>query len=204
MLFTSNLFVFLFLPLTIAGYYLLARQFKNLFLLVMSLLFYAWGEPSFVLIMIASILFNYFMALFIDMLYYHHAVKRMLMIITIVGNLGLMFVYKYLDFVIGSLAAFQTWRFGSSWLTPYGFILPIGISFFTFQALSYVIDVYRGTVEVQKKPHNLALYVSFFPQLIAGPIVRYQTIAEQIDGRREIFEDFAIGVKRFIVGFSRR
>lgn len=197
MLFSSNLFLFLFLPWVIVIYYLLNRKSRNYFLLIVSLLFYAWGEPKFVWIMISSILFNYLMALII----YRCQISKIrpwLLTLTVTGNLSVLFIYKYLDFFITNIN-----RLGFN-LPLQNIALPLGISFFTFQAMSYVIDVYRGTVSVQKYPQNVGLYVSFFPQLVAGPIVRYQTIAEQIDNRKENFNDFSEGVRRFIIGFSKK
>lgn len=197
MLFSSNLFLFLFLPLVIIVYYLLNPKLRNLFLLAASLLFYAWGEPSFVWIMIGSILFNYLMALIIDRLPIQR-LKTAFLVLTVAGNLGLLFIYKYLDFFIVNVN-----RFGFD-LPTQNIALPLGISFFTFQAMSYVMDVYRGTAKAQIYPQNIGLYVSFFPQLVAGPIVRYQTIADQINSRQESFSDFSLGVKRFVIGFAKK
>ncbi|GHU78147.1 hypothetical protein AGMMS49992_28040 [Clostridia bacterium] len=205
MIFSSNIFIMLFLPITLAGYYLLDKRFKNWFLLLMSLGFYAFGEPKFVFVMIFSIVFNYLMALLIDLckkrqqnLYKY--ITRTLLILAVAGNLALLFVYKYLDFTINTINIFRS----ANPIALRGFVLPIGISFFTFQAMSYVIDVYRDTAPVQRKPQNVALFVSFFPQLIAGPIVRYSTIADEIINRRETFDDFSEGVVRFIQGFAKK
>lgn len=197
MLFSSNLFLFLFLPIVIIVYYLLNKRFRNFFLLCASLLFYAWGEPRFVFVMIGSILFNYIMALLI------HKVKlqkmrTVLLVLSIVGNLSILFVYKYLDFFIENI------NYLGFNLPLQNIALPLGISFFTFQAMSYVIDVYRGSAKAQTHLQDIGLYISFFPQLVAGPIVRYQTIADQITHRQENFEDFSYGVKRFIIGFSKK
>lgn len=197
MLFSSNLFLFLFLPCVICGYYLLPKGLRNLFLLIVSLVFYAWGEPSFVLVMIGSILFNYLLALLIS-LAKTQVLRKVLLIFCVAGNLGVLFLYKYLDFFITNLNLL-----GLD-LPLQHIALPLGISFFTFQAMSYVMDVYMGTAKVQKKPQNIGLYISFFPQLVAGPIVRYQTIAHQIDHRRENLDDFSAGVKRFIQGFAKK
>lgn len=216
MLFSSNLFVFLFLPLTIAGYYLIRKTWRNIFLLVMSLGFYAWGEPKFVFVMIASIVFNYLMGLVISWLNTKdkcadcedgncpartitETVRKAALTFAVLGNVGLLFAYKYLDFGIKITNELFHTKYKAV-----GLALPIGISFFTFQAMSYVIDVYRGKAAVQKKPHDLALYVSFFPQLIAGPIVRYTTVAEQIKSRVHNLADFSEGVQRFIVGFAKK
>ena len=197
MLFSSNLFLFLFLPVVLGGYYLLDRRWRNPFLLLASLIFYAWGTGDFVLKMIASILFNYLMALVMDRVK-SQTWRRLALVVTVAGNLSLLFVYKYLDFFITNvnLLGFD--------LPLQHIALPLGISFFTFQAMSYSLDVYMGRAAVQKNPLDVALYVSFFPQLVAGPIVRYQTIADQIRTRQETLEDFSEGVRRFILGFAKK
>ena len=197
MLFSSNLFLFFFLPAVLLGYYLLPRRLRNLFLLAASLLFYAWGTREFVLVMIGSILFNYLIALLMQR-FTREVIRKLLLILADAGNLGVLFVYKYLDFFISNLNSlgFQ--------LPLQNIALPLGISFFTFQAMSYVIDVYRRSAKAQIRPQNIGLYLSFFPQLVAGPIVRYQTIADQIDHRRETMADFSEGVRRFILGFAKK
>ena len=197
MLFSSNLFLFLFLPAVLLGYSVLPRQLRNLFLLAASLIFYAWGTGSFVFVMIGSILFNYLAALIMDRVS-RQWVRKALLVVAVAGNLGILFVYKYLDFFITNLNAL------GFHLPLQNIALPLGISFFTFQAMSYVIDVYRGSAKAQARPQNIGLYISFFPQLVAGPIVRYQTIAEQIDHRRENIDDFSEGVRRFILGFAKK
>lgn len=197
MLFSSNLFLFLFLPLVIVTYYLLAKRYRNLFLLGASLVFYAWGTGTFVVKMIAVILFNYGMALLIDRLKDARS-RKLALCVTVIGNLAMLFIYKYLDFVITNL------NFLGLEIPLQHIALPLGISFFTFQALSYSLDVYMGRACVQKNPLHVGLYVSFFPQLVAGPIVRYQTIADQIENRKENFDDFCEGVKRFILGFTKK
>lgn len=197
MLFSSNLFLFLFLPIVIIIYYLLNKRFRNFFLLCASLLFYAWGEPRFVFVMISSILFNYIMALMISKVKLQK-IRTVLLVLSIVGNLSILFVYKYLDFFIENI------NYLGFDLPLQNIALPLGISFFTFQAMSYVIDVYRGSARAQTHLQDIGLYISFFPQLVAGPIVRYQTIADQINRRQENFEDFSYGVKRFIIGFSKK
>lgn len=197
MLFSSNLFLFLFLPAVLFGYYILPRWLRNLFLLAVSLIFYAWGTGEFVLVMIGSILLNYLAALLMEHCT-HKTPRKLLLILAVAGNLGILFVYKYLDFCITNLNLL------GFHLPLQNIALPLGISFFTFQAMSYVIDVYQGTAKAQTKPQNIGLYISFFPQLVAGPIVRYQTIAEQIDHRQENFDDFSEGVRRFILGFAKK
>ena len=197
MLFSSNLFLFLFLPLVLGFYYLLDRRLRNPFLLFASLVFYAWGTGTFVLMMLASVFLNYIASLIFVRLE-KPLYRKLALAVTVILNLSVLFVYKYLDFFIANinLLGFDI---------PLRHIaLPLGISFFTFQAMSYSLDVYMGTARVQKNPLNVALYVSFFPQLVAGPIVRYQTIADQILYRRENFDDFSEGVRRFIIGFSKK
>ncbi len=198
MVFSSLIFAFLFLPIVLFLYYLANEKYKNYILLAASLIFYSYGEPQFVFVMIGSILINYFLAILIDR-NRGQLRARILMWVDAVINIGILFVYKYLDYSLeltGSL-------FGTG-IEPIGIVLPIGISFFTFQALSYVIDVYRGTVSVQKNPLYVALYISFFPQLIAGPIVRYSTIEKQISHRVCKLELFSEGARRFMIGFGKK
>ncbi len=198
MVFSSNIFLFLFLPVTLVGYYLLHKPYRNVFLLIMSLGFYSWGEPKFVFVMIGSILFNYAMAMVIDRVREKKTLCKAVMAFCVAGNLVPLFMYKYLDFFIENVN-----HLGLN-IPLTNFVLPIGISFFTFQAMSYVIDVYRGDIAVQRKPHYIGLYISFFPQLIAGPIVRYKDIEQQIDDRTVDFATFSEGVQRFLVGFSKK
>jgi D-alanyl-lipoteichoic acid acyltransferase DltB (MBOAT superfamily) len=167
-----------------------------------SLVFYAWGETRFVFAMLAVIILNYRAAIIINAKRDHPNIKKLLLFIAIAGNLSLLFYYKYFDFTIFML---------NHYILPAGrqlplknIALPAGISFFTFQAMSYVIDVYRGTARAQTKFINIGLYISLFPQLIAGPIVRYSAIAEEIEGRRETLDNFASGSKRFIAGFAKK
>ena len=174
--------------------------FRNAVLIASSIFFYAWGEPFFVLLMLASIMLNWLFGLGVAKFKDNNTPKAKLFVaLSVVMNLGMMFVFKYLTFTLENINALF-----SSNLDTLDIALPIGISFFTFQAMSYVIDVYRGNGAVQKNPFNVALYISFFPQLIAGPIVRYQTIAEQINFRKENFADFSDGVYRFMLGFCKK
>ena len=201
MVFSSLEFLLLFLPVTTALYYVIPKRFRmarNILLAVLSLLFYAWGEPYFVLVMMGSIVVNYLLALFISS--EKIKCKKLLIILTVFVNVGLLFVFKYLNFAADTVNSIA----GGELLHIKKIALPIGISFFTFQAMSYCIDVYRGKGMAQKNPLNVALYISFFPQLIAGPIVRYETIAEQINGRKETFYDFCTGAKRFCIGFIKK
>jgi alginate O-acetyltransferase complex protein AlgI len=166
-------------------------------LLIMSLGFYAWGERKFVLIMMASIAGNYLFALAISA--HRKRGRAILLWLDVAMNVGILFVFKYLGFTVRTIDTIA----GAELSVPQ-IALPIGISFFTFQAMSYVIDVYRGTTPVQKNPFYVALYISFFPQLIAGPIVRYNTIADQILVRTENIKDFSYGCRRFIIGLCKK
>ena len=198
MLFSSSVFLFIFLPAVLLGHFLLRGQrARNLLLLAASLFFYAWGEPVYVLLMLFSICANYLLGRGIDAK--RGRGRKALLVLAVVVDLGILFVFKYLDFTIENLNALLGLR-----LEPVKLSLPIGISFFTFQALSYCIDVYRGTAEVQRNLLDLGLYISFFPQLIAGPIVRYNTVAQQIRSRSVDAEGFQQGVKRFILGFAKK
>lgn len=189
MVFSSSIFIFVFLPIVLLTYYIAQPRYQNVLLLMASLLFYAYGEPYFVLVMILSIGMNYGFALLLGIT--AQPVKRkVILCATLAFNLGLLFIYKYLGFaqnILNKIAGSEKF----AWAVP---ALPIGISFFTFQAMSYVIDVYVGRAAVQKNPLNVALYISFFPQLVAGPIVRYNTIAEQIERRTVTLEKFSDGV----------
>ncbi|MDE7019978.1 MAG: MBOAT family protein [Lachnospiraceae bacterium] len=201
MVFSSLFFTFSFLPLVLLLYFIAKEPYRNYILLAASLLFYAYGEPAFVFVMIASIAVNYGLAVWIAGKKQENS-KRFagcLLAAAVVANIGILFIFKYLDFAITSLNLF----FHTNYQIR-GIALPIGISFFTFQALSYVIDVYRGTVKVQKNPLYLALYISFFPQLIAGPIVRYSDIEKQLIDRTCTPEGFAEGARRFMLGFCKK
>ena len=199
MLFSSIPFLVYFFPIVFLGYYLLSfsRMMQNVWLLFASLLFYAWGEPVYVFLMIGSILFNSIIAIIIEKVE-DNKVKKGLLIFSIVGNIAVLFVFKYLGFVLGIVnSAFKG-------LVPeFKIALPIGISFFTFQALSYVVDVYRGVTKAEN-PFYVGLYVAFFPQLIAGPIVQYNTIAEQIRDRKSSIDKISLGLSRFAVGVGKK
>ena len=201
MVFSSIEFLFYFLPVTLAGYYILKRWrgVSNIFLSVMSLGFYAFGAPKFFPIMMASIVVNWLFGLWVDRVRADRRKARIALTLMVVFNLGLLGVYKYLMFMLNSLNMWFSLRLPVPQIT-----LPIGISFFTFQAMSYVIDVYRGKGQVQKNLINVVLYISFFPQLIAGPIVRYQTVADEIKNRRESFDDFIDGTVRFMRGLCKK
>lgn len=190
MLFSSNTFLFGFLPAVVVLYYLCPRRCRNVLLLVSSLIFYGWGEPKYVLLMLVSILLNYFCGLAAGKRQTQQRSVRGVLIVGVVLNLGMLGFFKYGKFFFGS--AFPD--------IP----LPIGISFYIFQAMSYLIDVCRREVEVQKNVLTFGTYVTLFPQLIAGPIVRYRDVAEMLESRRENLSQFSRGVQRFVVGLSKK
>lgn len=205
MIFSSLIFLFAFLPVTMGIYYLLPAKkiwIRNLWLLIASLSFYAFGEPKVVWLMIASILINYGFGLLIDCQRGKPLAKAGL-ILCIIINLSFLFVFKYLNFSFDTLDLISGHRLSGFVQIP-GIALPIGISFYTFQAISYVVDIYRGNGSARRNPLDVGLYISFFPQLIAGPIVRYETIASQIDSRAFEVDNFALGIKRFIIGFAKK
>ncbi|MBR2718602.1 MAG: MBOAT family protein [Clostridia bacterium] len=202
MVFSSNIFLFAFLPVTLAGYYLINQRLRNAFLLLMSLLFYAWGEPRVVLVMMGSIIINYLGGLAIHATMKdgrHSFLNKLIMFLTVAVNLLILFYYKYFDFFITTTNGI----FGTS-IPLRNIVLPIGISFFTFQGMSYVLDVFMGHAGVQKNPLNIALYIALFPQLIAGPIVRYADVNLQIDNRSCDIKKFAEGIRRFAVGLVKK
>ena len=198
MLFSSIPFLFYFLPLVIGIYFLVPKCLKNTVLLISSLVFYAWGEPKYALLMIASILLFYLCGLAIGKAK-KNSWKKAWLTVSVAVSLSLLAIFKYADFFIGSFNAVT----GLS-LPLLKLALPIGISFYTFQCLSYTIDVYRGNVPAQKNPISFGAYVALFPQLIAGPIVRYIDVARQLEARAHSWDDFALGIRRFLVGLGKK
>lgn len=196
MVFSTIIFLCAFLPVTIIGYYLMPGRGKNVFLLLCSLFFYGWGEPSYVFVMILSILCNYGFGMGI---FRWPDKDKLWLTAAVLVNLGILCVFKYTGFIMANLC-----RFLPGVLKIPEIALPIGISFYTFQGLSYCIDVYRDKKIVQKNPLNLALYISMFPQLIAGPIVRYQDVSGFLAKRTHSAELFAIGAQRFIIGMAKK
>lgn len=194
MLFTSISFIYYFLPIVIAIYFITPKKMRNLILFIASMLFYFYGEPKYIFLMLAEILIAYIGAILID-----KYKKKSLLVITISIHIGLLCVFKYTDFIISNINSV----FGAN-ISLLRIVLPIGISFYTFQILSYIIDVYKGKVAVQKNFLKLATYVSLFPQLIAGPIVRYETIERELDFRKHSFENFSYGVRRFTIGLAKK
>ncbi|MGI5824915.1 MAG: MBOAT family O-acyltransferase [Bacillota bacterium] len=205
MVFSSLIFLFMFLPLVLLGYFGLLRKcslkVKNRFLLLASLFFYGWGEPVYVFLMIGCIFYNYLFGRWADLARRSSNRKsgHIAIVLMLICNLSILGVFKYTDFVLSNLNTI----FGLSLPLP-EIVLPIGISFFIFQGISYVIDVYRGNGQAQKNPLDVGLYIAFFPQLIAGPIVRYNTIAKEIKNRRENADDFADGISIFVIGLAKK
>ncbi len=203
MVFSSITFLLYFLPVAILGYYMFSfsRVVQNIWLLVISLIFYAWGEPVFVFVMIGSIIANWIFGLLVHVGRNKKKFKKVVLIISVIANVSVLALFKYTNFIVDTFYDLTGWK---QLLEVPDIALPIGISFFTFQAMSYVIDVYRKDAEVQKNPFYLGLYIAFFPQLVAGPIVRYQTIANQIKNRKTTFEQFSDGTCRFAVGLVKK
>ena len=194
MLFTSISFLYYFLPITIILYFIVPKKIKNFILFIASMLFYFYGEPKYIYLMLTEILIAYIGAILID-----KYKKKGILIATIFIHIGLLCIFKYTDFIIENTNNIFNLK-----IPTLRIILPIGISFYTFQILSYIIDVYKGKVSVQKSFLKLATYVSLFPQLIAGPIVRYETIEKELDNRKHNFENFAYGVRRFSIGIAKK
>ncbi len=198
MLFSSIPFLYYFLPVVLILYFLAPKKLKNVVLLASSLVFYGWGEPEYVVLMIASIVIGYVSGLLIEAFNQKKAAKVFL-ILSVVINLGFLGYFKYTDFFIDNFNAVT----GLS-VPLLRIALPIGISFYTFQILSYTVDVYRGDVPAQKNFINLAAYITMFPQLIAGPIVRYSHIAKELEHRTHSFEKFSLGIRRFVLGLGKK
>lgn len=202
MLFPSQEFLFVFLPAVLAVYYLFLRntaEAKNFFLLLASLFFYAWGEPDSLFLLLAVILLNWLFGVAADRFRGNRKALRTVLAVMALTDLGILGWYKYSIFVVSNLN-----RFLHTSIPIPAVALPIGISFFTFQAISYVVDVARGKGKVQKNPLHVGLFISLFPQLIAGPIVRYETFAGQIRHRKESLQDFSAGVTRFCIGLGKK
>ena len=206
MIFASSLFLFLFLPFTLAVYFLIPKALRNIFLLLMSLIFYAWGEPIYVLLMISSIMMNYLTGV-VFYLQRRKPIKflteQRILLVCIAGNLALLFYFKYANFFMGNLNLILHHMA----MRPVAYseiTLPLGISFFTFHAMSYVIDVYRKETEIQLNPIVCGLYLTLFPQLIAGPIIRYHDVAHQLVSRSVTRHKFSLGIQRLIFGLAKK
>lgn len=200
MVFSSIIFLWVFLPLVLLIYFLSNDKVKNIVLLLASLIFYAWGEPKYIIIMIFSILINYLFGIIIDKNEKKNAIKKCVFVAAIIVNILLLGYFKYFNF----FAINFNNLFSKNIIEVKKILLPIGISFYTFQIMSYIIDLYRGDIKVQKNILNLALYVSFFPQLIAGPIVKYKDVENEIQSRKITIDLFSSGIKKFVYGLGKK
>ena len=199
MVFASLIFLFLFLPLNLFLYYSTKNAtWRNWVLIIFSLVFYGWGEPIWISLLILSSLFDWGNALFIQK---HRGTKwaKIGVVVTLVFNLGLLATFKYDVFIVDSVNSLL----GTSFTAP-GYALPIGISFYTFHTISYVVDVYRGDIKAQKSFPNFLMYVSLYSSLVAGPIIRYAHVEKEIDGRKENLKDFSLGLSRFCIGLFKK
>ena len=194
MIFTSINFLYYFLPIVLILYFIVPKKYKNLLLLISSLLFYFYGEPKYIILMVIEIVLAYFEARLIE----KYKCKE-IFIFSIFIHVLLLCIFKYTNFLITNINGI----FNTN-ISLLNIVLPIGISFYTFQIISYLVDVYKGKVKAQKNFISLATYVSLFPQLIAGPIVRYETINKELDNRKQTFNDFSNGINRFIIGLSKK
>ena len=199
MVFSSLVFMFAYLPITLLAYYLVPRQGRNIFLFIVNLIFYGWGEPKLVLLMVFNIFFNYIGGWLVDKYRADAKKKKLFLILTCVLDIGILAVFKYTGMITETLNMLPFLNIPELQIS-----LPVGISFYTFQTMSYVIDVYRDDAPVSKNFINFGTYVALFPQLIAGPIVRYRDVAEQLVNRRETLEMFTKGVKLFMVGLAKK
>lgn len=199
MVFSSLVFLFVFLPLTLMLYYFVPRGGRNLILLVVSLVFYAWGEPIYIVLMLFSIVVDFIHGLLVEKYQDQPKKAKRVVLSSVIINLGLLIFFKYSSFIVTNVNAI----FGTALVVP-NIALPIGISFYTFQTMSYTIDIFRKDALAQRNIISLGAYVTMFPQLIAGPIVRYQTVAKQLTNRVETQVKFADGVRRFITGLGKK
>lgn len=199
MLFSSIPFLFYFLPCVLILYLIAPKCLKNTVLLLSSLVFYAWGEPRYVIWMLLAITLGYIFGLLIERFKEKKRISKLFMILSVASSLAMLGYFKYVDFFIGNFNAIT----GLS-IPLLKIALPIGISFYTFQILSYTVDVYRGNVAAQKNPIDFAAYVALFPQLIAGPIVRYSDVAEQLKSRTHTLEKTVLGARRFMIGLGKK
>lgn len=201
MLFSSIIFIFYFLPVVLILYFgaSFSKGLQNVILILVSLFFYAWGEIKFVFLMILLIIINYVISLLIDKYRNKEIISKVILIAGCLFNLGLLFVFKYMEFIITNIN-----KVGGIKISIPKLSLPIGISFFIFKAISYIVDVYKNEAKAEKNPMYVGLYISFFPEMLAGPISRYNSIAEQIKNRRHSIEKFSVGCCRFITGLSKK
>ena len=201
MLFSSLTFILLFLPFTAVFYFVIPASWRNAFLLVMSMLFYAWGEPRFLAVMLLEIIAVWAGAIAISAAAEKGSVRlqNLFAFLTVSALVAILAAFKYLDFIIANI-----YLVTGADISPLGIVLPLGISFYTFQAISYAVDVRRGTVKAEKNIYTVALYIALFPQLVAGPIIKYHEIAEELRERKTSADDAADGIRRFIIGLGKK
>jgi D-alanyl-lipoteichoic acid acyltransferase DltB (MBOAT superfamily) len=203
MLFSSITFLFYFLPLTIISWIICHKNIKiaNILLLIFSLIFYAWGEITFVLVILCSILLNYFLGRLIHLSLIKKLIlsPQLILFISLLINLSVLIYFKYIIFIITNISLIFNIH-----LTAPNVTLPLGISFFTFQVIGYLVDIYKKEIQPTKNPINFALYLCFFPQLIAGPIIRYKDISHQITNRSISRANFSSGIETFIIGLAKK
>ncbi len=201
MVFSSILFMFIYLPVVLAVYYIVPWKWRNPWLFVVNLIFYGWGEPVYIVLMLFSIIVNYITGIFVGKYRDDNKPKaKTYLVINIVINLAMLMFFKYFDLFANTLNQIP----GLGFIQPLGVTLPIGISFYTFQTMSYPIDIYRGDSDVQKNFISFGTFVALFPQLIAGPIIRYKDVASQLNFRASSPEQFASGVRRFTIGLAKK
>lgn len=209
MVFSSFTFLVFFLPFTLLVLYILPHRYRNIFLLIMSLIFYMWSSPSHMLVMVAVICINYYFGIYIDKYNNNNdeksiKLRKKFLTIGIIINVLVLFIFKYLSFTLNSINELLQMIGFNGWVVT-NIVLPVGISFYIFQSISYLVDIYRKDAPVQKNIKNLALYISMFPQLVAGPIVRYNSISQDIERERNIsFNVFILGLKIFIIGLAKK
>ncbi|MEG0876726.1 MAG: MBOAT family protein [Oscillospiraceae bacterium] len=201
MVFSSILFMFIYLPVVLAVYYIVPCKWRNLWLFAVNMVFYGWGEPVYIVLMLFSIVVNYINGILVGKYKDDNPKKaKRFLVLNIVINLALLMFFKYYDLFAATLGQIP----GLGFIKPLGIVLPIGISFYTFQTMSYPIDIYRGDADVQKNFISFGTFVALFPQLIAGPIVRYKDVASQLGFRANSSEQFASGVRRFVIGLAKK
>ncbi len=199
MLFSSFVFLSFFLPIVLGAYYALPSKCRNHVLLVSSLVFYAWGDFDYLGILLGVVVLNYFGALILERISRDGVLRRSVMTVFVLLDVGVLFYFKYFDFVMSNAALLT----GGEYVLR-GIVMPLGISFYVFQSISYLVDVYRGEIEAQRNLLTLALFVSYFPQLVAGPILKYHDVKNEMESRAETLDHFVYGVRRFVMGLAKK
>jgi alginate O-acetyltransferase complex protein AlgI len=199
MVFSSLTFLYIFLPVVLVLYYIIPKRFKNFFILLSGLFFYAWGEPIYVLIMIASTMIDYFAGLFMFKFDRQPKLRTVALVVSVVMNLSLLGFFKYSNFIVENINNIFKTNYGAPTA-----LLPIGISFFTFQSMSYTIDLYKRNIKVQKNPITFAAFVTLFPQIVAGPIVRYEDVAAELEERKIDADIIWSGILQFVTGLGKK